>query len=165
MPVKTQEEAKTLIRNWITDRGFFDKKTNIIEVDPAPKGLLFQFNGKAPTAIPYIIIQPDIFNRTIVILANVKITQSRIDSLNSMKKEDRDNFIWNLQKDLVFVPPSFTFDPSFEETGIPKAIQFTKEVYYDELTEGRLAEAADSVCRCVLWVIWAFQKEFGPSGE
>jgi hypothetical protein len=162
MPVETPEDAKSLIRGWITDRAFFDNASNI-EVDPVPKGLLFQFNGKAPTTVPYTIIQPDILKRTIVVLANVKITQPRIDSLNSMKKEDRDKFLWNLQKDLIFAPPSFSFDPSFDKTGIPEGIQFVKEVSYDELTEGKLAEAADYVCRCVLWVIWVFQKEFGPS--
>jgi hypothetical protein len=164
MPVETPEEAKNLIRGWITDRSFFDNASNI-EVDPTPKGLLFQFNGKAPTTIPYIIIQPDILKRAIVVLANVTITKQRIDSLNSMKKEDRDKFLWNLQKDLIFAPPSFSFDPSFDKTGIPEGIQFTKEVSYDELTEGKLAEAVDYVCRCVLWVIWVFQKEFGSSGE
>ena len=165
MPVRTTEEAQTLIRNWITDRGFFDKESKIIEADPAPKGFLFQFYGKAPTTIPYNIIQPDLFNRTILILANVRITQPRIDSLKSMKKEDRDDFLWNLQKDIMFAPPTFTFDSSYEKTGIPEGIQFTKEISYDELTEGKLAESVDYVCRCVLWVIWAFQKEFGPSGE
>jgi hypothetical protein len=70
--------------------------------------------------------------------------------------------LWNLQRDIVFAPPTYSFNPEYQKDGTFKGVQFTKEISYDELTEGKLGDAVIDVTRCVLWVIWTFRRAFGP---
>jgi hypothetical protein len=47
----------------------------------------------------------------------------------------------------------------------PKSILFVKEISFDELTEGRLAQAADEVSRMVMWLSLVFLRRFGKPKE
>ncbi|AET65317.1 hypothetical protein Mhar_1961 [Methanothrix harundinacea 6Ac] len=153
MPVETIEEARTLIHNWMADRGYFIKEGDFI-------GYRFEFIGKFGNDTHFSIIQPESLPRAVVVVSNVSVSAAHYDALSSMELKDREEFIWDLKREFIFLPSSFTFDPSFEQLGIPKSIQFSKEISYDELTEGRLHEAVDYNSRCVLWVIWVFGKMF-----
>jgi hypothetical protein len=82
-----------------------------------------------------------------------------------MKKEDRDNLLWALQKEIVFASPAYSFNPEYKIDGTFKGIQFMKDISYDELTEGRLGDAVSNVTKCVLWVIWTFRRQFGHLKE
>jgi hypothetical protein len=44
---------------------------------------------------------------------------------------------------------------------MPEAIQFMKEISFDELTDGRLIEAMEQTCRGIILVTWIFVKAFG----
>jgi hypothetical protein len=160
MPVGTTEEAKSLAQRWMKDTGFFTR-----EVVPCPNDLNFILEGKAPNEIPFLVIQPKKRGTAVVAIVNVKVTDTSYASLSSMEKDDRDKFLWNLQKEMMFAPPDFAFDPDFEKNGIPKGFQFSKEVYYDELTEGRLAEVVSYATRSAVWVILSFRRKFGPHAE
>ena len=157
---KTVNQVKSFAHAWMKNRGY-----NPSEILPCPEDLSFMLQGKASNEMPFLVIQPKKAENLVVAIANVRITESSFDSLKEMTKEGRDEFLWNLKRELMFAPPNFSFDPSYEETGIPKGIQFSKEVYYDELTEGRLAEAVDYAIRSALWVVWTFRKEFGAPVE
>ena len=160
MPVRTLEEAKSFAQTWMTDMGYFGR-----EVTPCPEGFNFMLEGAVPNKIPFLIIQPKESADILVVLATVRITESSFNSLSKMKEEDRDEFLWNLQKELILLPPTYSFDPTFEETSIPKGIQFTKEVYYDDLTKGKLAEAVHYTTRGALWVVLTFKRKFNPNKE
>jgi len=152
--------AKSSAQTWMQNSGFFSK-----EILPCPDDLNFILEGKAPTGIPFLIIQPKQLKSAMVVIANVRITEPSFASLNALKNEERDEFLWNLKRELMFAPPTFAFDPTFEKTGIPKGIQFSKEVYYDEFTEGKLAEAVSYATRSALWVVWTFGRRFGSPKE
>jgi hypothetical protein len=47
----------------------------------------------------------------------------------------------------------------------PQKMQFAKEISFDELTEGRLNEALDAVCRSTIWTIWTMIRKFGMPPE
>lgn len=158
--IKAVDQAKSLAQTWMQEGGFFSK-----EILPCPDDLNFILEGVAPTGIPFLIIQPKQLKSAVVVIANVRITDSSFTSLSALKSDERDEFLWNLKRELMFAPPTFVFDPTFEETGIPKAIQFSKEVYYDELTEGRIAEAVNYATRSALWVVWTFRRKFGAPAE
>jgi hypothetical protein len=158
--VKTVDQAKSLAQTWMQNSGSFSK-----EILPCPSDLNFILEGMAPNGIPFLIIQPKQLKSAVAAIANVRITESSFASLSALDRGERDEFLWNLKRELMFAPPTFAFDPTFEETGIPKGIQFSKEVYYDELTEGRLAEAVSCVTRSALWVVWSFGRRFGPRAE
>jgi hypothetical protein len=154
--IGTVDQAKSLAQTWMKDSGFFSK-----EILPCPDGLNFILEGMSPNGIPFLIIQPTQLKNAVVAIANVRITDSSFTSLSALSRDERDDFLWNLKRELMFAPPTFAFDPTFEETGIPKGIQFSKEVYYDELTPGRLAEAVNYATRSALWVVWTFRRKFG----
>lgn len=151
--IKTFEDAKSLVLGWMNSCSLSPK-----EIDPCPDDLNFMIQGNSPNNIPFLVFQPKNRERAIVALVNVMITDISLAALNSMSETDRDKFLWNLRKELMFAPPNFAFDPEYERTGIPKGIQFHIEVYYGELTEGKLAEAVNYVIRSALWVIWSFKR-------
>ncbi len=158
--IQNIDQAKSLAKTWMEKSGY-----EPTEPSPCPEDLSFMLQGKGSNGMPFLIIQPKKLESAIVAIANVRVTESSFASLQAMGEADREEFLWNLRKELMFAPPNFSFDPSYEETGIPKGFQFAKEVYYDELKEGRLAEAVDYAIRSALWVIWTFRRRFGAPQE
>lgn len=157
MVVESTEEAKSLAQKWMNDVGFFQK-----DVIPSPADLNFLLQGAGPTKIPFLVTQSsESKSKFITVVVNVNIMPSSYKSLCEMTDEAREEFIWNLKKELVFAPANFFF-LNDEKTGIIRRAQFSKAIYFDELSEGRLAEAVDYTTRSALWLIWTFRRKFGP---
>lgn len=78
--------------------------------------------------------------------------------LNDLGPEKCDKFFKNLGKSLLFVNPTFTPGPKLET---PEWLLFIKEISYDELTEGRLIDAVDQVCRAVIFASSLIIDELG----
>jgi hypothetical protein len=157
MSVNDIPGAIDLIKAWMDQRGISDG----VETKPTPNGVFFQFIGKDVTGIPFVIIRPEAWKKTVLIVSEVLINDDRVKSIESMRPKDRDEFLHNLQKDITFAPAQFAFDPTFDTTGIPRSIQFSKEICYDGLTQDRLNDAMRDVVRSALFVIWQIRKEFG----
>ena len=160
LEITTVDQAKSLAYTWMKNHGYDPS-----EILPCPEDLSFMLQGKASSGMPFLVIQPKELERSVVAIANVRVTESSFAALKALSEAERDEFLWNLKRELMFAPPNFSFDPSYEKTGIPKGVQFSWEVYYDELTEGRLAEAVNYAIRSALWVVWTFRKEFGAPAE
>lgn len=160
LEITSVDQAKSTAYNWMKNHGHDPS-----EILPCPGDLSFMLQGKASNGMPFLVIQPKELERAVVAIANVRVTESSFAALKAMSEFERDEFLWNLKRELIFAPPSFSFDPSYEETGIPKGVQFSREVYYDELTEGRLAEAVNYAIRSALWFIWTFRRKFGAPSE
>jgi len=156
MPIETTAEAKEKVREWMEGRGIFIKEIGSEEVQ-------FQFEGRTDSQIPLAIIQPKNLLKSILVISKIELHESHADALNRLTPEDRADFIWDLKKDLIFAPAVFTMEPSAPDL---KGIQFMKEISFDELTDGRLIDALDSVCRCFIWTAWVFVHKFGsPIGD
>jgi hypothetical protein len=154
MPVKTVEGAKGAVKRWLKDRAYLrDDDT------PLPKDLHFRFKGDLSKGIGFNILQPKNLLRSVVIVAQLGFDKVHLDGLNSMNEKERDNLLWDLRRDFIFVSPSFVFD----DPSKPSSIQFSKEISYDELTEGKLQDTLEQITRCMIWVSWVFNKEFGEA--
>lgn len=162
MSVENTNEATKLIQGWMNDRGFFDA---VLSPVPIPKGFHFIIGGKATNGLPFSVLQPKGLKETVMVVANVSLSKDHFDAFNKLNAKDRDTLLWNLQKDIMFKSPTYSFNPEFQKDGTFKGIQFTKEISYDELTKGKLGDAVIDVTRCVLWVVLTFVREFGPSKE
>lgn len=160
MPVGTLKEAKDFAQKWMIDMGYFGR-----EVDPCPDGFHFMLEGTEPNQIPFLIIQSKESEGFFIVLATVRVTDSSFNSLNALSKEDRDEFLWNLQKDLLSLPPTLSFDPTFNETGVPKGVQFSQEIYFEDLTRGMLSESVKNTTKCALWTVLSFRRRFGDNQE
>ncbi|MFA6372418.1 MAG: DUF2299 family protein [Methanothrix sp.] len=160
MAIGNTKEAKSLARDWMNDAGFFQK-----DIVPSPANLNFLLQGEGPTKIPFLVTQSsESKTKSIAVIVNVNITESSYKSLGEMSEDARKDFIWDLKKELIFAPANFLFVDD-EKTGILRRAQFSKEIYFDELSEGRLAEVVDYTTRSALWLIWTFRKKFGPIPE
>jgi hypothetical protein len=160
MVVGNTEEAKSLAQKWMNDVGFFQK-----DIIPSPAGLNFLLQGAGPTKIPFLVTQSSgSKSKFITVVVNVNITPSSYKSLGEMSDEAREEFLWTLKKELVFAPANFFFQDD-EKTGIMRRAQFSKAIYFDDLSEGRLAEVVDYTTRSALWLIWTFRRKFGLPTE
>jgi len=153
MPIETIEAAKELVERWVNDRGY------PISAIPASDDYSFQFGRISNLGIGFVVVQPKNIKRVVVVATRVAFDPFHLKALESAS--DRDDFLWNLKERLVFVSPAFSFD----NPKTPTVIEFSKEISFDELTEGRLQEAVDLTVRCVLWVSWLFIQRFGSSEE
>ncbi len=155
-PIETVEDAKAFIARWMTDSGYFTDELN-------PAGITFQMNGKFETGITFSIVRPENLTRAVIVVAQIDILPSHMKALKSMSPEDLGKFLWGLRRDLFFVIPTFTFLPLGSD--IPSAIQFSKRISFDELTEGKLYSTVEYTCRCILWVALVLTGKFGQPLE
>jgi hypothetical protein len=161
MPVINSNAAKDLVKNWMNHRKVFES-----EIDPVPSDLHFIFNGKSESGMGFTVLQSKIWDTSVLMMTEVKIGESHLKVLESMRTKDREEFMFNLKKNIIFAPASFAFDPTHEKTGFPRSIQFSKEICYDNLTEDRLSNDMRDVVRCVIYVVELFKREFGEvNGE
>ncbi|HUS76758.1 MAG TPA: DUF2299 family protein [Methanothrix sp.] len=157
MPVNDVPSAINLINGWMKQRGISSSG----KTEPTPSGVFFEFICKDVTGMPFAIIQPETWEKTVLVISEVAITDGRFKSIELLTPEDRDDFLYNLQQDSSLLPAPFALDPTFEETGIPRGIQFNKEICYDGLTEDRLNDVVRDVVRSALFVIRTIRKKFG----
>ena len=159
MPVNDVTSAKKFVKDWMDHRKVFD-----IEIDPTPGNLYFQFAGKSEGGIGFSVMQPRIWDTSVLIMAEVTISEQHSKILESMRQTDRKEFIFNLQKDLIFGPASFALDPTFKTRGYPQGIQLSREICYDNLTEDRLSNSMRDVASSVVYIIELFKNELGEAG-
>jgi len=143
---------KKIVKDWMDHRKVFD-----FEINPTPDNLYFQFNGKSEGGIGFTVMQPKIWETSILVMAEVTIGESHLKTLESMRTKDRNEFMINLIKSIVFAPASFALDPTFKQKGFPQGIQLTKEICYDNLTEDRLSNSMRDVVRCVVYILELFK--------
>jgi len=159
MPINDASSAKEFVKDWMNHRKVFER-----EMDPTPINLNFQFIGKSEGGIGFTVMQPKIWDTSVLIMAEVKIGESHLKIFESMRTRDRDEFMLNLMKSILFAPASFAFDPTFETKGYPQGIQLIKEICYDNLTEDRLSNCMRDIVKCVVYMIELFKKELGEAG-
>lgn len=160
MPAIDATSAKSFVKNWMDHRKVFNNET-----DPVPNELNFQFNGKSEGGIGFSVLQPKIWETSILIMAEVKIGEPHKKILETMSEKNREEFMFNLTKNIIFAPASFAFDPSFETRGFPSGIQFSREICFDRLTEDKLSNSMRDVVKCVIFVVELFKNEFGKENE
>jgi hypothetical protein len=156
MSIVSTDDAESFIKIWMNDRGYSADELK-------PEGLAFQLNGKFETGVTFSIIQPLTLKRAVVVVAQIDFHPFHLAAIKSLKSEDLGKFLGGLQRDLFFVIPSFKFIPT--GASIPSAIQFNKQISYDQLTEGKLYDMVEYTCRCVLWVAWVLTGKFGRPVE
>jgi hypothetical protein len=155
MSVGTTEQAKALIQSWMNNRGIY--KDDAVST----KNVTFQLNGINGQGIGFSVIQPVGLKTSVIIIAQIDLHPAHYKALAELDKPTRNKFLFRLKRDLVFRPPAFMFnDPE-----IPKSIQFSNEIMFEELSESKIREVIENAIKCVLWVAWSFGEEFGlPEG-
>jgi hypothetical protein len=156
MPVNTIEEASALIEKWM-DRRYPRKDIAASDLDN------FRYASETALGIRFSVHQPKDNVDFVAMRARIVIDPEHLTRFESLEREKRDEFIWNLKEKLLFWPTHF----QFEDPNSPKAIQFYAEISFDELTAGKLQDTLNKITRPLLWVAWSIGREFGTpqSGE
>ena len=154
MPVNTIEEAEILIEKWMKGR-FPQKEAPVSDLNN------FQYISETSQGIGFSVIQPKALHDFVVVVAIIALDPYQLKKLESLDPKKRDDFIWDLKKELLFWPPHFKFD----NPTIPQSIQFHTELSFDELTIGRLHDALNQITRCMIWIAWSLGREFGVPSE
>lgn len=152
--IKTNERAK-IVYDWMKIRKFFVKAIK-------PDEGSFQFEGISGSKVGFIVVQPNDTPRSVIVVSNLKILPIHEEAMSKLPPQERDSFFWNLKRELIFAPATFFMHPNGSNTNM---IQFAKEISFDELTEGRLFEAMDAICRSTVWTIWSLIRKFGPEDK
>jgi hypothetical protein len=149
------EEVKTKIDEWMKGRKIFIRE---LESDET----YFQFEGKTETQVGIVIAQPKKLFRSIVVISKLELHPKHLEALRRLNPKKKAEFIWDIKRDLIFAPATFTMEQSGDNL---TSVQFTREISFDELTDGRLIEAVDNVCRPLIWTAWVFLRRFGKPEE
>ncbi|MGD0955042.1 MAG: DUF2299 family protein [Methanotrichaceae archaeon] len=159
-----QSEIAELIKENATAKKVYDwmKGRNIFIRGIKSVDSIFQFEGKTETQIGFVITQPKSVPRSIIVVSNLEIPPRHFELMTKLPPREKDDFLWDLKEDLIFAPATFFMVPDLNS---PKSIQFAKELSFDELSEGRLIEAMDAVCRSTIWTIWMLVRKFGQPEE
>ena len=132
------------------DRGVFNEE---VSADTS----YFRYEGTWETGVGFSIVQPKDMLRIVGAVSNYEIERQYPKALESLNPYERQEFLWDIKQGILLVPIFSIFMPDDN----PKSILFVKEISFDELTEGRLAQAADEVSRMVMWLSLVFLRRFG----
>lgn len=152
--IEGNEQAKT-VYNWMQMRKFFIKAFKLDDAN-------FQFQGISGNKVSFTVTQPKGTPRSVIVVSSLDFLPTWSKAITELTLKQWDDFLWSLKGELMFAPAAFGMLPNMKE---PKQIQFQKEVSFDELTEGRLFDAMDAVCRSTIWTIMTFIRKFGAPME
>jgi hypothetical protein len=155
MPQVEIDEVKRKVDKWMRGREIFVKEIESEETH-------FQFEGRTETQVGIIIAQPKKLYRSIVVISKLELHPKHLEKLGRLNSKKKAEFIWDLRENLIFASATFTMEQLGDNL---KSIQFAKEISFDELTEGRLIDAVDGVCRPLIWTAWVFVRRFGQPEE
>lgn len=151
MPPEEFKDVKEKIEVWMRARQIFIREKKSDDTD-------FQFEGKTETQVGIVIAKPKKLYNSVIVISKLELHPNHLAAFGRLNSKRKEEFIWDLKRDLIFAPATFMLEQSGDNL---KSIQFAKEISFDELTEGRLIEAIDNVCRPLIWTVWVFIKRFG----
>ena len=154
MPLEDTDKARQIIKKWMEDSGVFDDEAG-------PEEELFHYHGNGEFGVHYCVVQPDKTKRIIGIVSGSSAIEDYKRILENLDLKEREEFFIDIKKELLSMPIWF----SFESEDNPGSIMIVKELSVDEITEARLMEATNLICRAVTIVSLMFQKKFGEPKE
>lgn len=154
MSVEDIDEARQIIKNWMEESGVFEDE---LETEDEP----FHFHGNGVFGVGYCVVQPDKTKHTIGIVSGSSDIEDHKTALENLDAKEREQFFMDIKKELLSMPVWFSFEPKDN----PDTIMIVKELSVYEITDARLMEATNLICRAVAIVRLMFRKKFGESEE
>ncbi|HIH70231.1 DUF2299 family protein [Methermicoccus shengliensis] len=158
MAVDTPEQASSLIKRWLVDRGYFVEEEKREEAH-------FQYAARSGIGMNFVVVQPKALRRSVIVAARLTLHPDHLKALHAMNPSERHELLMDIRYGLLFSPTAFRTEPP--EDDLVRSFVFEVEITYDELTEGSLLRAMNDVQRGLLYVVWKLTDAFGKaqSGE
>lgn len=154
MSIITNEQAKELIKNWLTENHH-----QITEINDENANFHFEVDYPLGTMKRQRVIQPKEYPGLVVLLNGVAISSEHIDKMKDIPEDEKETFYNSIRKDLLFLPNSYEL--SMDDAGVAKQVQFSYEFYYDGLTKTKIYEGLLMNHRTLLYIITTFNEKFG----
>ncbi|MCJ7443080.1 MAG: DUF2299 family protein [Methanotrichaceae archaeon] len=153
MPRTEIDDVMRKIKNWLLEESLF--KEQIVD-EQANYHYLLVF--PANSGMGFRIVQPKAKDDSILVLTGINLDEKHYQAINSMPKAKRDELLWDIRFELLFKLLDFTMMPSAEDV---KAMNFSRDIFFDGLTKNYLMEVIREGFRCNLFIIWKMNQLFG----
>jgi hypothetical protein len=141
------------VREWLVEEGIYKDK---VADDAADYHFVAEI---PPNSRQFVdVIFPKNRDDMVIIASGVKLSDEHYRALMSMGEEKRENLLWDMRFQLLFLEAGFQILPNVKE---PQLFQFTRELYFDGLNKNVFMDAMKQIYRCKLFVIWTMQRSFG----
>lgn len=152
-----KEEMARKVRDWLVEEGIYKDKI-------ADENADYHFLAEIPpNSRQFIdIVFPRNRDDMVVVASGIKLSDEHYRSLMGLSAEKRDEVLWKMRFDLLFLPTGFQILP---DANNPQLFQFTRELYFDGLNKNLFMDAVKQVHRCKLYVIWTMQRISGKRDE
>lgn len=154
MPSEDTYNVRQMIKKWMEDSGVFEDE---LETEDE----LFHFHGNGEFGVGYCVMQPDKTKKTIGIVSGSSDIEDHKMALENLDAKEREQFFMDIKQELLSMAVWFSFEPKDD----PDSIMIVKELSVDEITEARLMEATNLICRAVAIVRLMFRRKFGELEE
>ncbi len=139
------------IKDWCIEENLSLKKVNDQKAN-------FHFSVGYPIGSNIDILQPKGKDDSIIIAAGVTVSPEHISKITKLKKETREEFLWDFRFILGNRPTEFNLN---HPNGILNAFSITKALYDDGLTKDKFMNTLQEIHKTKLLGIWEIQKRFG----
>jgi hypothetical protein len=154
MEITTNEQAKELIKKWLTENHH-----QVSDVKDENANFHLEIDYPQSTMKRQRIIQPKEYPSMVLILNGVAIAPEHLEKMKKMSEDDRETFYSEIRRELLFIESSY--DINMDEEGIAKQVQFSNEFYFDGLTKTQLFKALLMNYRTLMYIVTKFNDKFG----
>ena len=98
----------------------------------------------------------------IIVASSIRLSDRHYQALRSLPERERRAVIWQWRFELLFRDADFRMLPSVDDV---RVFEFSRVIYEDELTRGKLAEALREIFKCKLYVTWRAAQLSEAGGE
>lgn len=154
MEIVTPEQAKEAIKKWLSENGH-----QLTEIKDDHASFHFELDYPIGSQKRQRVIQPKEYPGLVVILSGVSLAPDHIKDMGAMEEDLREEFLSEIRKEIIFLENSY--DINLDEKGIPKAVQFSYEFYFDSLTKTNIFKGLLLNHRSLIYIVTKFNDKFG----
>ncbi len=146
------ENIKHQIQDWLSEEGILQKSI-------PEKTSFFNFVVNFPHRSPFTInvVAPKDKIDLILLITRLGINPVHVNSLKSLKLDEREEFYWDLRFALLNLETEFNMKM---EDGLLKYVELIIPIYKDGLSKNELFRMLRYMHKARLMIIWKFTQKF-----
>ncbi len=150
------EDIKEKIKGWLEEEKVFKEE---VEDEKAEFHFAVEYPSGSGQSCEIIKLKDkDIF----ILGSRIVLSEEHFKAIHSMPKNQKDSLLWQVRFDLLFREPEFRIIPSVQEF---KSIEFTDNLYLEEITLPVLMGKLKEIFRCKLYIIWRLTQLISSADE
>lgn len=152
--MKEQDNVMNRVKEWMVGEGIYEDIVQ--DEDNSTYHFIAEYPANSGSLID--ILQPKIREDLIIIASGVHLSDKDQQSLMALRKEKREELLWDVRFNMVFLKTGFEIYPNVQ---MPQTFRFERSLYFDGLTKNSFMEALNEVNRCKIFISWKLVKLLG----